>query len=162
MQAMSVIRNWQMDLMVKNVDVMKQVVTSIADDKAFDRRDGGDGWTIAEVLGHLVEAEQSFLERAKITVETDNPQLPSSDQAQVVLDKGYASQDPMTLYDEWVTHREAFLAYLKSLPEDDAVWERPSQHPRRGRFTLNDQLFLAAWHDVNHIEQIVKIVNYSG
>lgn len=161
MQAMSVIRNWQIDMMNKNIDVLKQILTSV-DQEAFGKRDAGDGWTIAEVLGHLLEAERGFYERAKLTIDTDNPQLPYSDPAQVVIEKGYASKDAMALYEEWVTARQAYIAYLQSLPEDDDLWERPAQHPRRGRFTIHDQLFLAAWHDVNHIEQIVKIIHYAA
>jgi hypothetical protein len=46
---------------------------------------------------------------------------------------------------------------LADVPE--AGWERAGNHPRRGRFTLLDQLTLISWHDLNHMEQIVRTLS---
>jgi uncharacterized damage-inducible protein DinB len=159
MSALATHRNWQIDSMEKSIIIAEQLILSISDSTVFDKRDGGDGWTITEVLGHLLEAEIGFYDRAKLTIETDNPQLPMSDPNQTVIDKGYASQNAMDILQQWQAHRVPFIAYLQSLPDDDVTWERPAQHPKRGAFTLTDQLMLAAWHDTNHIHQIVKIIN---
>lgn len=158
MSALATHRNWQIDSMEKSIIIAEQLLLSISDPTIFDKRDGGDGWTISEVLGHLVETEVGFYDRMKLTIETDNPPLPMSDPNQTVIDKGYANQDAMDVFQQWQTHRVPFIVYLRSLPDDDATWERPAQHPRRGAFTLTDQLMLAAWHDTNHIHQIVKII----
>ena len=159
MSASSAHRNWQIDSMEKSIIIAEQLLSSISDPAIFDKRDGGDGWTISEVLGHLVETEAGFFDRAKLTIETYNPQLPYSDPNQTVIDKGYANQNAMDIFQKWQANRVPYLAYLRSLPEDDATWERAAQHPKRGAFTLTDQLMLAAWHDTNHIHQIVKIIN---
>jgi len=159
MSASSNHRNWQIDSLEKSIIIAEQLLLSISDPAIFDKRDGGDGWTISEVLGHLLDAEIGFFNRAKITVDQDNPKLPFTDPNQSVIDKGYASQDAMDIFQQWQTNRVPFVAYLRSLSEDDAIWERAAQHPKRGRFTLTDQLMLAAWHDTNHIHQIVKIIN---
>jgi hypothetical protein len=40
----------------------------------------------------------------------------------------------------------------------DSDWERAASHPKRGLFTLNDQLLLTTWHDMNHSEQMARIL----
>lgn len=159
MSALSTHRNWQIDSLEKSIVIAEQLLLSISDPAIFEKRDGGDGWTISEVLGHLLDAEIGFFNRAKITIEQDNPDLPFSDPNQSVIEKGYANQNAIDIFKQWKTNRSPFLEYLRSLPQDDATWERAAQHPRRGHFTLTDQLMLAAWHDTNHIHQIVKIIN---
>jgi uncharacterized damage-inducible protein DinB len=159
MPAMSVYRNWQFDSMEKSLIIADQMLSSLSDLSVFDKRDGGDGWTISEVLGHLVDVEAIFHERARLTIESDNPDLPFSDPNELVIEHGFAGQNARDVFKQWQVNRAPFLAYLKSLSDDETTWERPAQHPTRGNFTLNDQLMLAAWHDTNHIHQIVKIIN---
>jgi hypothetical protein len=74
----------------------------------------------------------------------------------MALERSYNEQDLDTVYQEWVTHRETLLSYLAGL--DEAAWARQGNHPRRGLMTVQDQLALTAWHDVNHLEQILHIV----
>lgn len=159
MQTTSGYRDWHFDSMRKNLLIMSQIIVNIIDESVFDKRDGEDGWTISEVLGHLAAVEAIFLERAQLTMNEDNPQLPFSDPNQQVIDLGFASQDALDILQQWKDNRMRFLAYLQSLPTDDATWERTAQHPRRGAFTLFDQLSLASWHDTNHIHQIIKIIH---
>ena len=156
---MSMYRTWYFDSMEKSLVILEQLLSSITDISLKDKRDGGNGWTISEVVGHLVDTEHLFLERAKLTVDDDNPILPSANPDEKVIQKGYASQDALDLLQQWRNVRADFMDYLKSLPDDESTWERPAKHPSRGDFSLNMQLALASWHDTNHIHQIVKIIN---
>ena len=158
MQVMSVFRAWQMKAMQKNLLTIEHVVTSISDPAVFNRRDNGDGWTIAEVLGHLADFDAIFHERARRVVETDNPPAPFPDPNALVIEKGYAQQDVLAVLKQWKSQRVSYHDYLTSLPGgDEDLWERP-HHIKRGGFTLNDQLMLTAYHDSDHLHQIVKII----
>ncbi len=160
MQALRIYRAWQFDSMEKSLDIAERLLTTISDDTIYSKRDGGDGWTISEVLGHLIETEALFLERAKLTMTEDNPDLPFGDPDQTVKDGDYASKSAVDVLAQWRTVRAEFLTYLKAIPADEEnTWERPAQHPNRGAFSLNDQVMLAGWHDTNHLEQVVKIIN---
>jgi hypothetical protein len=43
-----------------------------------------------------------------------------------------------------------------ALSDDD--WMQTARHPRRGPMTLHEQFVLVLWHDINHIDQLVKIL----
>lgn len=159
MDSLSMYRSWQFDAMEKSLVIAEQMLSSLSNPSVFEKRDGGDGWTISEVLGHLADVDTLFHERAKLTVESDNPTLPFSEPNELVIEHGFASQNAIDVFQQWKTNRAPFLEFLKALPEDQATWERPAQHPTRGNFTLTDQLMLATWHDTNHLHQIVKIIN---
>ena len=57
----------------------------------------------------------------------------------------------------WAEKREGVINYLGGL--DESAWARTAQHPSRGAMALMDTLMLMTWHDMNHIEQMVKILN---
>jgi len=144
----------------KNMLNIEHVVSSISDPAIFDKRDGGDGWTISEVLGHLADTDSYFLARARAFVEGLDPPAGSGRSVdERVKDAGYAEQDAMDLLQRWLGVSADYHAFLASLPEDDEeLWELPGRSADGGGFTLNDQLVLSAYHDLDHLHQIVKII----
>ena len=153
-------RRWQIAAMEKNMLNIKHIVTTISDPAIFDKRDGGDGWTISEVLGHLADTDSYFLARAQALVAGEAPPAGSGKSVdERVKDAGYAEQDASELLQRWLKVSGAYREFLASMPEDDeALWERPGRDADGGGFTLNDQLILSAFHDLDHLHQIVKII----
>lgn len=153
---LNAIRDWQISQMEKGTQIVESLLADVTVEAMTTYRDGGDGWTALEVLCHLRDFEELFHHRAKITVEQDNPELPFPDYLAMVTEKRYNEQDVVEVITAWKEARVAHIEFMKARTEDD--WERPSQHPTRGNFTLHDQLFLTVWHDTNHIEQITRIL----
>lgn len=156
MLPVTTIRGWQIEQLRKALQTMSSIFMSISADDAATYRDGGKGWTVLEVLCHLRDYESVFLERAQLTVEKEMPALPNPDPDALASERHYNSQALQAVYQEWVKRREVFLAYLAGL--DEAAWARGASHPKRGPMSLQDQLALIAYHDVNHIEQITRII----
>jgi uncharacterized damage-inducible protein DinB len=156
MRPMSTIRRWHFDQLRYALKTVQFVLQTTARDDLTTCRDGPDGWTVAEVVGHLLDCERLFLERATLTMTQDNPELPFPDQAEDVRRGGYREGDPQAILAEWEHARDAYLTYLAAVPEDG--WNREGRHPRYAPFSLNDQLFLACWHDQVHIEQMTRIL----
>lgn len=156
MQPMRMIRTWQIDQLRKAVSILGRLVETTPPAAAHDLRDGGDGWTVTEVMGHLRDFEVVFLERVRLILTQDMPDLPFPNPVELVSERHYNDDDLEESYQAWAAARREHLAMLENVA--DADWERPSNHPTRGRFTLTDHLLLTAWHDQNHIEQFAHIL----
>jgi uncharacterized damage-inducible protein DinB len=161
MQPGSVVRGWQIDQLRKAITVIGRLVETTTAQDATTLREGGSGWTVLEVMCHLRDYEPLFIERVRLTIEQDFPPLPNPDPDQLAAENNYNAQDIAQALSAWRQAREAFIALLESV-RDDETWVRTASHPRRGSMTLHDQLNLTVWHDMNHIEQMVKILNERG
>ena len=159
MSSMAMYRRWQFMAMEKNLLNIEHIVGGVSDSAVFSKRDGGDGWTISEVLGHLADFDLFFCERARVIAETDEPPpQPGSPQASVDRNR-YVERDAGDVLALWKANRGKHLAYLQTLPQDDeAIWEKRAEFGSGRAFTLNDQVVLAAYHDLDHMHQIVKII----
>jgi uncharacterized damage-inducible protein DinB len=156
MRPMSTVRRWHFDQLRNSWKTVHYIVQTGSKSDFITYRDSGDGWTAAEVIGHLLDCERLFLERARLTVTYDNPDLPFPDQNEDVIKGRYNERDPQAILADWQQVRDEYLAYLSTIPDD--AWEREGKHPKYAPFSLNDQLFLICWHDMIHVEQITRIL----
>ena len=158
MQPMATIRKWQIEQLDKMMSTLQYLISTTTQEAAHTYRDGGDGWTVLEVMGHLREFEAVFLQRAQLTLNEDNPALPFPNPNELVTAKQHNNDDLQESYNTWAATRRELVALLEKANADETAWERPAQHPTRGNFTLTDQLILTVWHDTNHLEQIAHIL----
>jgi hypothetical protein len=156
MQPMKIIRDWHLDMLRKAVPVIGHIVQTTSQADATTYQDGGAGWTALEVLCHLRDWDAIILDRARMTMAQDIPVLPNPDPDEAAIEREYNLQDWPTVYEEWVQRRDLLAQCFESV--GDTEWERPGSHPKRGLFTLTDQLLLTAWHDMNHTEQMARIL----
>jgi hypothetical protein len=119
-------------------------------------RDGGTGWTVTEVLGHLRDFEVLLLERLTLTVTQDKPDLPFPNPADWAVERRYNEDDPAQTLASWKENRARVLSFFKERPETD--WERLAMHPVRGPLTLTDLLLITPQHDSLHFEQLTRIL----
>ena len=93
MSQMARYRGWQLLAIEKNMLNIEHIVSTIDDPAIFDKRDGGDGWTISEVLGHLADTDSYFLARARALATGEDPPGGSGRSVdERVKDAGYAEQ----------------------------------------------------------------------
>ncbi len=156
MSAASTIRELQFDELRRAQLSVRHVLEMTPPADWVSYRDGGTGWTVVEVLCHLRDFESVFLERARLTATRDMPDLPFPDPDELAVEHRYAEEEAWSAFEDWVRRRKGFLEFVECVQEE--AWQRAGRHPTRGRFTLEQQLALATWHDVNHLEQIVRIL----
>jgi hypothetical protein len=119
-------------------------------------RDGVDGWTALEILCHLRDFDEIFYRRAKSMIEQDNPTFKAYDHEAMVTERAYNAQDPNQVVASFRRHRAEFIAFFEGLSEEQ--WARSGTHPERGHFTMLDAVAQVATHDVNHLEQMVRVL----
>jgi hypothetical protein len=150
------VRKWQVEQLEKGVKTVESVIRASDPTALTTYRDGGTGWTALEVLCHLRDFEAVYQERVRRTVQEDNPALTLPNPDELAAAGRYNEQDIETALSTWKTRRAEQVAYLRERAETD--WERPAAHPTRGNLPLHEQLFLQTWHDMNHLEQMTRIL----
>jgi hypothetical protein len=156
MRPATTIRKWHVDQLRCSLTTAQYILQTASNKDLTTYRDQDEGWTAAEVMGHLLDCERLFLERAQLTMTYDCPDLPFPDQVEDVIKGHYNDRDPQSILADWQQARSDHLTYLAAIP--DEAWTREGKHPRYGLFSLTDLLFLACWHDMLHIEQITRIL----
>jgi hypothetical protein len=110
------------------------------------RRPSPEGWSAREVLAHLWRTETFLGSRIRSILEQDEPELGPPAYGQAPAELG-------TLLDEWEAARARNLALFRSLTT--AQHARAGRHPRHGRITIGVHVAEAAYHDLDHLRQVM-------
>lgn len=149
---------WQrhLTLMHDSAETLGHILKNTTQEQATTLRDGPEGWTILEVVCHLRDADIIFRQRAEMMLVDDNPILPAFDHDQLVIEKAYNEGELAYAYDEFHNSREETIAVFSRITA--AQRERLGQHPHKSGFTLTHAVMQVGHHDIDHIEQITRIL----
>ena len=156
MDQMNQIYKRHIALMKTTCETIGNVLKHVDQQQATTLRDGPDGWTVLEVLGHLRDFDGFFRGRAVMMLEQENPELPAYDHEALAIENNYNGQRLDTVYAEFVQSRGQTADFFKSLTDEQ--WQRVGVHPERGHFTMVDAVMQVGLHDANHLEQITRIL----
>jgi uncharacterized damage-inducible protein DinB len=136
-------------------DVMEALLNSRpGSDPIWDRRPDPARFTLREVVAHLADWEEIFLDRMTRTREQDQPSLQGYDEGQVAIDHDYAHSDPHANLARFRAGRAAMVTVLRSI--SDTEWERIGRHTEIGPISLEAQAILVAGHDGYHTSQVAQ------
>lgn len=155
---MAMYRQWQFSQIRQFIPIARHIIHDLSEDKRHTLRDGGTGWTVVEVICHLRDFDRVFMERAEKTLRDEYAELSFPDANRIARERNYNVLSGEMAIMQWEASRRDMLKVFENIGEDDETWERIGAHPKRGPFSLNDQLMLVTWHDALHLEQIVKII----
>ena len=119
-------------------------------------RPAPDKWSIVEVLAHMAEDELSSSWRYRQMIERDQVTLEGFDQELWARLGKYETWSATEALEMFRLLREANLRMLDSLSPEQ--WERSGNHVERGKLTVRELARHMAAHDINHIEQIEKLI----
>ncbi len=113
-------------------------------------------WSIAQIVAHFAEGEIIFATRIRTALATSGAPIPGYDQDRWA-GVGRYQEIPLELsLDVFRAARRWNLNLLERL--DDAEWERFGIHSERGRESVREMVRLFAGHDLNHLQQIERIL----
>ena len=119
------------------------------------RRPAADAWAAVEVVCHLRDLEESFHDRLALIVATDEPRFPTTHPGRWAIERQYLRHDAGAAAAAFGVRRTETLRVLEALPS--AGWERAGyQVDSRGCRTIDDFVTVMAWHDENHLAQLVR------
>jgi len=127
--------------------------------KQLTQRPAPDKWSVAEILAHLADAELAISWRLRQVLANNAIPIQAYDQDLWARTFNYARRDPRQSLANFRSLREANIALLKSVPRK--LWENYGVHAERGNESINHVVKMVAGHDLNHLQQLQKILQGS-
>lgn len=121
------------------------------------RRPAPGKWSVVEILAHLADDEIATSWRYRQMIEHNGEKLLGFDQDEWARLGRYGSWEVNDALELFRRLREANVRMLVGLSEEE--WERAAEHTERGRMTVRQLARHMAAHDVNHIEQVRRILH---
>ncbi|HWX53388.1 MAG TPA: DinB family protein [Verrucomicrobiae bacterium] len=124
--------------------------------KQLSRRPAPGKWSVAEILAHLADAEIAIAWRLRQILSSNGTPVQAYDQDSWAATFNYARRDPRRSLEGFRVLRESNLALLKAVPRN--LWENHGVHQERGNETVAHVVRMIAGHDLNHIQQVERIL----
>lgn len=113
-------------------------------------------WSVSEIVAHLADAEIVGSFRMRLILGSPGVPIVAYDQNEWVTSGHYDKRDPRKSVEQFRVLREANLALLKSLEPEQ--WKHYGLHSERGQESIEHIVRMFAGHDINHLQQIEKIL----
>jgi DinB superfamily len=113
-------------------------------------------WSIREIVAHIADTELVGGYRIRAILGAPGTQLLGFDQDVWVEVLHYDKRDLKKSFDQYRMLREANLALLRSLSPEQ--WRQSGNHSERGPETVETIVKMFAGHDLNHLQQIERIL----
>jgi hypothetical protein len=113
-------------------------------------------WSIAEIVAHIADTELVGGYRMRAILGQPGTPIIGFDQDAWVTALHYDKRDLKKSFEQYRALREANLALLKSLTPEQ--WKHEGLHSERGPESVETMARMYAGHDLNHFEQIARIL----
>ncbi len=151
------------DVLSRTPAVLSALLTGMAPD-VLAHRATPDGFSPVDVLGHLIHGEKSdWVSRIKLIV-TRGDGVPFVPFDRRGFEKTIRGRSAEELLVEFTSLRQVNVEYLTGLHLSDELLALVGLHPELGRVTLGQLLATWAAHDLNHIDQVARVISsrYGG
>jgi hypothetical protein len=120
------------------------------------KRPAPEKWSVSEIVAHLADSEIVGGFRMRLILGSPGTPIVAFDQDKWVLSGHYDKRDPRKSVEQFRVLREGNLALLKSLEAEQ--WKHYGMHSERGQESIEHIVRMFAGHDINHLQQIEKIL----
>lgn len=111
-----------------------------------------DAWSVTEIVCHLRDVEEFYLDRVRVIVANHDPVLTAFEPERWAIERQYARCACLPALDAFAGRRKETLAVLDALGNE--AWERGGAHPLRGWMTVRRIVHGWAKHDIEHADQV--------
>jgi hypothetical protein len=145
------IRHYYFAALHAGAELMERALEGITADE-IDVRPDPDRFTLREIVAHLADWEELFLQRMIRTVNEDQPYIDGIDEGLRAQDQHYAATDIAEQTALFLARRHTTIDYLQILAPED--WQRTCIRTDYGPVTLEAQAMLLTLHDNYHLLQL--------
>ena len=132
------------------LDTLPAVLRGVSEGHARTRS-GPDDWSVADVLSHLVDAENRYFERTRRISAEENPFLP------FYPDDDYSALPIPEILARFASLRNQHVEFLQRLRFTD--WQRSGVHQRYGQLSIVELVKATVIHDAQHTAQIARALS---
>ena len=120
------------------------------------KRPAPEKWSTAEIVAHIADTELVGGYRIRAILGNPGGPIIGFDQDVWVKALHYDKRDLRKSYEQYRALREANLALLKTLTPEQ--WKQHGVHNERGPESVETIVRMFAGHDLNHFQQIERIL----
>ena len=120
------------------------------------KRPAPEKWSIAEIVAHVADTEIVGGYRVRAILGAPGGQIIGFDQDAWVTALHYEKRDLRKAFEQYRALREANVALYKTLTPEQ--WKHYGMHNERGAESVETIARLFAGHDLNHFQQIERIL----
>jgi hypothetical protein len=113
-------------------------------------------WSVAEIVTHMADTELVMGYRIRAILGAPGTQIIGFDQDAWVPALHYDKRELKQSFAQYKAFREANVALLRLLTPEQ--WKQQGLHNERGPQDVDTIVRMTAGHDINHIQQIEKII----
>jgi DinB family protein len=134
---------------------LARLIDGVSTDK-LKARPAPQQWSVSEILAHLADGEIVGGWRMRLILGSPGTPLAAYDQDNWVTSGHYDKRDPRKSLEQFRVLRDGNLALLESL--DPEQWQHFGMHSERGKETIEHIARMFAGHDLNHLQQVERIL----
>ena len=139
-------------LQIENTpSTLMRLVDAIRPDH-YDTKLEDDRFSLKEVVAHMADLEQTWLDRITTAVEYPGKPVENFDEDARAKEHNYASKDIHHELEVFENRRRDTVDYLLRLAEDD--WSKTITHPKWGPMSVLEIVQFICGHDLYHISQV--------
>jgi hypothetical protein len=117
-------------------------------------------WSVTEILGHMADTEIVVGFRIRLILGAKGTPIQGFDQDVWAKFSNYARQDPALSVEAIRVNRERTVRLLQKVPRK--MWDSYGLHSERGKETVRRVTDMLAGHDINHLQQIRRMLTGQG
>ena len=126
------------------VNLVDQVKPDHYDDHTDPAR-----FTLRELIAHLADFDDVFLDRLRLAHESPGASVVSLDPDERAAEKQYATRDVHHELDVFENRRRDLVDFLAGISSED--WQKKFHHPDLGDVTIESYANIILAHDLSHV-----------
>jgi hypothetical protein len=131
-------------------------LTAGRDGAELARKPGPDRWSVAQILAHLADSEVASGWRLRSILAANGSPLQAYDQNRWAEEFRYDQVPAAESLDAFQAARRATMRVLRAV--DPALLSNHGIHSERGKETVEHLIRLIAGHDLNHLQQVERLL----
>ena len=130
--------------------ILERILDDVPASRYADRL-AADRFTLLEMVCHLADFEDVFLERMRAALKEDGVEVPDVDEGERAVEKKYGERDLHEELEVFANRRRDLVAFVEECSTEDLA--RTFTRTGLGRVSIGDYLAMVAGHDLYHLEQ---------